>query len=91
MFAGKPVFCLGGTADNVVAVVHDVGGIVAEGNNFRQAGVLLKVINMRDVVQIDNRAEFQSLAEFFGGRIVGSQNNFFARDAGRRADIKFGD
>ena len=70
LFAGEPVFCFCGSSDYIVAVVHNVGGVVAEGNNFGQAGVLLKIIDVGDVVEVDNRAEVQSFAKFFGGRVV---------------------
>ena len=70
LFAGESVLGFGGAADYIVAVVHDVGGIVAERNYFGQAGVALQIIYVRDVVEIDDRAEFESFTKFFGGCVV---------------------
>ena len=80
LVAGQSVFRFGRLADDVVAF-HEVAGVVTEAEDLWQTGVLFEVVQMGNVVEIDDGAEFDGLLKFIGRRIVGSQQNLFPFDA----------
>ena len=77
---GEAVFCLRGLADDVIAL-DEVAGIVAEGEASRYSRVLFQIVDVADVVEVDDGAEFESLLEFIGRSVVGGQHDLLSRDA----------
>ena len=54
-------------------------GIVADGNDLRDACVLFQEIDMADVIQVDDCAQFPRLFIFNGRRIIGAEHDMLAR------------
>ncbi len=86
----KAVFRFGRLADDVVAF-DERAGIVAEGEAVGEAGMLFEVVDVADVVEIDDGAEFACFLEFLGGRVVRGQHDLLAFDACCIGEEQLGD
>ena len=82
LVARQAVFRFRRLADDVVAL-HEVAGVVAEAEAFRQAGMLFEVVEVADVVEVDDGAELDGLLELIGGRVVRGEQDLLALDARR--------
>ena len=90
LVARQAVFCLSRLADDVVAF-HEVARIIAEADDFWQAGVFLEVFDVADIIEVDDGAELDGLLEFIGRRIIRRQENFFAFDTRDIRDDELGE
>ena len=95
LIVGQAVFRFFRLTDDVVAS-NEVAGIVAERQAVGEACAFFQIVDMGDVVEVDDRAEFPRLLEFVGGGVVRRQHYFLAPDArhlrqeqlGQRAAIR---
>ena len=65
----KAVLRLGRLADDVVAF-DEGAGIVAEGEAGGEVRALFEIVDVADVVEVDDSAEFARFLDFRGGRVV---------------------
>lgn len=82
LIARQAVLRLRRLADDVIAL-NEIARVVAEADDFRQAGVLLEVVEVADVIEVDDGTEFDGLLELVGRRVVGRQQDLLtlvARD-----------
>ena len=74
---GKSVFGISGVVHNAVGHPEHAARIVAEAHGLRElpAEDLLQERNVRDVIEIDDRAEFRGKRVFFSRRVVGGEHD----------------
>ena len=77
----QSVFGFGRFADDVIAL-NQVARIVTEAEHLRQSGIFFQIVEMGDVIEVDDRAQFDGFLELVGRGVVGGQQDLFAFDAG---------
>ena len=77
LLSGKAVLGLGRLADDVVAAL-ELTRVVAEADQLRHAGMLLQILQVRDVVKIDHRPQLPGLDVLLCRGIVGGEHDILA-------------
>ena len=88
--ADHAVLGVAGVAHDGIAQLELSAGVVAQADGLGNAAVLFQEINVRKVVQVDERAQLAGVDELLGGGGVGGEHDVLPADAQRVAEHQLG-